>query len=504
MRRLFVGWAVALLMTFLGLIPTMIAPVLGDDLVVLAEGFAARTSGDSPVRYALDYAQLMIAGGHVLPVGGFLSALQVSLVEVMSRTGLSVSLVWGATRVLLMIGGLVALAFTLGYWINQVSRSSHPSRISQHSLVVYLLASAMFIGTLQVHGAWSQDPVLSYALASWGTPLLGLLFFLVASAIFFGRNEVVLLPVLLALGVVGVLLYEPFVVAIGASLAALFAHVLLSRSGREERVQFVKVVLVSACVLLCFLLIQVWRISQPSEYSGTQPGFADLILPTWVTGFLSSVPFVSASLAVQQPSPGDNQLTSLAVPVISSLSLAVIAMVTVRRTFGQTITLRVLVPPVVFLLLLWAGTALVFATSSKYQMEIGTQLGRTYLFYATGALAVGGLVALVVLWLSPRSHFVFPIFAVAITLAAALQWTLNARTLGTIEEMYGWTRSAADSLERLGPLEERCAIVQRLEQDDIPDFYRTGVIGGLNATYDQQFRTDYCPAAAVGVASESE
>lgn len=487
----------------MGLIPTMIAPVLGDDLVVLVEGFAARTSGDSPFRYALDYAQLMIAGGHVLPVGGFLSALQVSLVEVMSRTGLSVSLVWGATRALLMIGSLVALAFTLGFWISRFSRSSGLARIATHSLVIYLLASAVFIGTLQLHGAWSQDPVLSYALASWGTPLLGVLFFLIASAIFFGRNEVALFPVLLVVGVVGILLYEPFIVAIGASIAALFTHVLLARSGRAERVQFVKVVLISAIVPVCFLVIQVWRVSQPSDYSGTQPGFADLILPTWVTGFLSSVPFASAALAFQQPSPAGAQLVWLAVPVISSLLLTVIAMVMVRGTVRQTMTLRVVAPPVIFLVLLWSGTALIFATSSKYQMEIGTQLGRTYLFYATGALAVGGLVALVVVSLSPRSHFVLPTFLVVITVAAALQWSLNARALGTIEEMYGWTRDAADSLERLVPIEERCAIVQRLAQDDIPDFYRTGVINGLNATYDQRYKTEFCPTQAHRVTSGS-
>ena len=485
-------WPIAVGLTLVGLLPTMVAPVLGDDLVVITDGFAARTSGESTLDYALDYADQMIAGGHVLPVGGFLSALQVSVVEVLSRTGLSVSLSWGLARGVLIVSSLVTLAFTLGYWIDRVSQRPGSPRIIQHALAVYLLASAVLIGTLQIHGAWSQDPVLSYALASWATPLLGFVFFTVASAILFGGRAIVLGPPLLVLGLVGVLLYEPFVIAIGASVASQLVYLLVSRPEKRELLQFVKVTLIAALAIAFFLLAQIWRISQPSDYAGTQPGFADLIVPTWATSFLSSVPFTSIPLALEQTSPVKTFPALLAVPAIAAVALAVIAMLMLRKGSYQEVSLRSLSPPVVFLVLLWAGTSLIFATSSKYQMEIGTQLGRTYLFYATGSLAFSGMTALLILLLRSRSRLVLPGFLVGVTLASGIQWTVNAQTLNSIEDMYGWTRSAANSLADLAPLDERCVIVRRLQQGDIPDFYRSGVLSGLEVTYQERFKAEYC------------
>ena len=489
-----VAWIAAVTITFVGLTPAMTSPVLGDDLVVIAEGFAERTSGQGVLGYAASYADQMIAGGHVLPVGGFFSAVQVSVVEFLSRTGIPVSLTWGITRVALIVGSLVALAVSVSFWLNRlVGRSS--GSFGVNSLVVFLLSSSVFIGTVQIHGAWSQDPVLSYALASWGTPALGLIYFLLAGVLLRKRTPSLLLIGLVILGLVGVLLYEPFIVAVGAAYVAVLLQVILSQ---PERAQWVRLALftgVTLVVCASFALIQAWRVSQPSEYNGTQVGFRDMIIPTWVTGFLSSVPLTSTPLALRETPPLGGFPLLVVVPILISLVLALGAYRIVRRGDGFQVNARAATPPAVFLLLLWAGTALVFATSSKYQLEIGTQLGRTYLFYATGALAFCGLATIGLLWLAPYSRAVFPVFVVIVISIAGWQWSVNARSLGSIEDTYGWTRIAADSLSKTIDVEERCRVFERISQRDIPVFYRDGVASSLSDVYKYRFGLRYCEAS---------
>lgn len=491
-RRYLLGWLAAVSLTFVGLIPTVVSPVLGDDLVVIAEGFAARTSGQSVAQYATSYAELMIAGGHVLPVGGFLTALQVSLVEILSRTGLSVSIGWGLSRVTLIIASLVALAVTLAFWMSRVIDRPSKSSFGANSLLVFLLSSSVFIGTLQIHGAWSQDPVLSYALASWGTPALGLIYFLLAGALLRKRNPILLLTGLVTLGIVGFLLYEPFIVAVGAGYVAVLLQVLLSQPNRAQWVRLGLFTGVTLIVSGLFALVQAWRLTQPSDYSGTQAGFRDMIIPTWITGFLSSVPLASTPLALQE-----TELIAAPIyifgPILVSLLLALGAYRMLRSPGGLQLTTRSAIPPATFLLLLWAGTSLMFATSSKYQLEIGTQLGRTYLFYATGTLAVCGLIAIVLLWLAQRHTRAVIALVVVLVVVAGFQWSINARAMKSIENTYGWTRTAADSLVEPIDVESRCSVTERLQESDIPEFYRRGTINGLTSTFRNQFAQSYCP-----------
>ncbi len=489
-----VAWIAAVTITFVGLTPAMTSPVLGDDLVVIAEGFAERTSGQGVLGYAASYADQMIAGGHVLPVGGLFSAVQVSVVEFLSRTGVSVSLAWGISRVTLIVISLIALAVAMGYWLSRDGARRRNS-FNTGSLLAFLLASSLFIGTIQIHGAWSQDPVLSYALASWGTPALGLTYFLLAGVLLRKRTPSLLLIGLVVFGLVGVLLYEPFIVAVGAAYVAVLLQVMLSQ---PERAQWLRLALftgVTLVVCASFALIQAWRVSQPSEYSGTQVGFRDMIIPTWVTGFLSSVPLTSTPLALRETPPLGGFPLLVVVPILISVVLALGAYRIVRKGDGFQVNARAATPPAVFLLLLWAGTALVFATSSKYQLEVGTQLGRTYLFYATGTLAFCGLATVGLLWLAPLSRAVFPVFVVVLISIAGWQWSVNARSLGSIEVTYGWTRIAADSLSKTVDVEQRCWLFERISQRDIPAFYRDGVASSLTDVYEYRFGLPYCEAS---------
>lgn len=488
-RFLYWGGAVAALIA--GLVPIASTPLLGDDAVVLVTGARALRIDGSLLGYISETVAVSTSGNHVLPLGGLITSLAVAFTVALGDAGVGSLTAWGGIRLALVVAALLSAAWAAAQLMAPGDAVAQKRQRSDLVFQIFVLSGAVFLASMQIHGLWSQDPLLAYSLASWLTPTMVFATFGVLIRSLWAERPVGWWLLALALSLAGPFVYEPFVVGLLATIPVL---VLCFREARSlVRIRARRLVTLSIVGLstVAFLAAQLWRLEQGTDYSGTTGGFAQMVLPVWQTAVLGYLPLTNTQLTL-----------SLARDYGSSVGLVVwiAAMITVLVLlwhFGRNSSLGRSWPPIglfsLFCLLFALGAAGLIALSEKYQLEIGREIGRTYLFYGIGLLGIATTAALLGQLLpAHRTVVLLGVLCLLLPLGT-VQWIINSRQMNAIEDLSGWTRNISLALDTRLPSTALCSLDDALNDPSVPAFYREAITADLSQLYWGTEMSSLCP-----------
>jgi hypothetical protein len=492
-------WALALVISFFGLSKLVPVGLIGDDFVVYMQGLAQLWSKDSFGSYIASNLSDLTTGNHVLPVAALFWAIYVRGAELLSHTPLSVSESWGVFRVASIVIAEIAAAFFMASW-GRLSRLSF-GFLRRSTLSYFLIISCVTLATIQIHAVWSNDPVISYSLASWGTAVFAFLYGGAIARILTTRQSKLWLwgLALPVFGILGVLSYEMMLGAIAAGGISIVVYIVLNFRNRPSWIRLAWLATGVAIPFVTLAFTQWLRWQQPQTYAGTTGGYAALVIPVFKTGVLGSVPLSSGSLAIQYGEGFPPRLLDVLLPLIAILLLLgflylINRPIMTARTKTVSFSLPALLSQVAFLLALWCVSTLIFAASSKYQVEIGQTIGHVYLFYSVGLLSVSCLLVIGFLIIGGRTKVSFVLVALVVLIPLAIiQGGFNSRSLQVLDRDMTWTKVLADQLGEPGTESERCTAFGEIAVRELPDWYSSGLIAGIESAYQNRYGQEFCP-----------
>lgn len=480
-------WISAIVASAFGFAPLVNIGLIGDDFVVLSNGMGYLWGTGGLLEYTLDSIADMTTSEHVLPIGSVATVFYVKVVELLAATPLTFGQAWGLMRVVMILLSVLAATAFVAVWLKlatpQMPQTPH------RNFIIFSLLSSFTIAFTGIHALWTYDPVLSYALAGWGTTTLVFMFLtFLGKAInsYEARSQKLWSLATAAIGIVGILFYEMFAAGLFAGVASLFFIALLipGRRAVAGRLHILLGVLTPSAI---FLLIQFWRLRQPRDYSGTSTGFQDLVIPVWINSSLGNFPLTTFRALQEEIGSFDLEivpaLPQSAVSIFLLLTAGWVAQTTSLRTslasasnLGKVLVVISLVT-VVFAL----AASGIFSVSSKYQVDIGMTLGNIYLAYAPGLLGLSILVLLGGLLLLRISILVWLLVLIVIIVPVGLlQWSLNHLSLDELHQRYEWTGQLLTEVESPKDEDFRCFLLNNLNRRDVPTWYRANSIEGLN------------------------
>lgn len=489
----------------IGTVPGSRVPLIADDFQALQQTYAV--SGGNlleAIRFGVEQGRL---GGHFNPVGQALgAAYHWSLYAVSARLNLD-------PQNLDVLGGLVLLWLALAAAVAVLSTALQRAaggRAVPGYWPLFAGAAAVTACTLQIHAPWSNDPVVSYAPAGYGSAALGfglLALVLRASDLRQGWRWTAAAS---ALAVVCIWYYEMLVAAVVAS-AVVLVSLLLTARGKRARAERVRLLaLLGAVVLLPAVQFIVSRSLVPTStaattYEGTSLALGTEAGRTWVTGVLGTLPATAWPFVAEQT--GGIQLSGAAVVLAGLLSAGVaLLIVLLRRQPAQTPAGRRLVlVGVAGLLTFSAGATATHAVTAKYIAEI-QEVGQVYLFYAVGALVVSVLLAwglLALVQVSRTRPWLLALSPLLGVLALA-QASVNLTVAHEVRvESTPWNGPlVALSVEPDSDPVVRCDVLVAWRAEPWPGYYRNSVSDSVRANFERAFGTPFCPpdlAAARGL-----
>ena len=478
-------WAGALALVSLGLLPLLGTPPIGDDPITIAEGVGRLWGSGSVLSSLWEATSAALVGSHVLPIGGLTTALEILAFDGLVSLGVAPTIAWGLLRGLQIILTLLVFSWTLSHLLFRRDSDNGFNR-STAVLTYFVLTSGWFFALMQIHAPFSQDPILAYAVSSWFALCLAFLYLgLIATYLNRPQGGQRYLALAAAVGLLGIFTYEPVAIAVGVSvvMAAFWFWSPAERKCTRDRVS--AVVVTAVALLLVFAAAQIWRLSEPAEYAGTAPGFLKMILPTWMNSILGFAPLTTLGLVPEAESRG-----TLALAYAVLASLLILIGFWLGRSLGRPLGWVAL--QAVLVMLIFTGlTVALYASSRKYQLEIGSDVGKTYLFYALGLTVVAGCLAVLCHMVAGR-RVLEVLLVICATALAFSQWTLNAKALAAVEQEWSWTRPLINSLTRQGTAVERCRLLLDLRAREMPPFFRNGVEDGLERAYRGRYAQSFC------------
>lgn len=424
---------------------------------------------------------------HLNPLGGAFTATHVWIVNQLSlRTPLSINDAWGLIRIVWLTSAILSATWCLG----------RLSRLLSYSLPGPFVLVFILTSSLQVHGYWSNDPVVAFPVASWAFCILGLLYLgaLFATLDAEPRSRRIWTVVLLLCSFAGILTYELFAAFLAASFSVQVGCVLIRRTTlRRISMTLIMGTLVPGAFLL---VTQIARLAGGSSYSGTAVSFESQRLPiVALAAVVSSVPLAATklTLTVLPNSPIDPGL--LIFFLLGAGALVVLSLLT-QRANGQVPTRSRLMYPVVLagFIMLWISSTLIVVATPKYQGELGGVVGRVYLNYAPSWLAIGFVIHILIGLSIHRWGIKALRLAVGVLLIVGItQAWANSRHLQILEADSSWSSSLLVDLKS-APLENetRCRNVDRLFTLPLPPYYQSEILDGLQLSYSGPWGIPYC------------
>jgi len=488
-----------------GAVPGAQVPIIADDFQALQQTYAV--SGGSlleAVRFGVDQGRL---GGHFNPVGQATgAAYHWSVYAVSARLNSdpqNVDVLAGFVLLWLALAAAVAVlhsALTRG-----AGKRTVPGYWS-----LFAASAAVTACTLQIHAPWSNDPVVSYAPAGYGSAALGfglLALVLRASDPRRGWSWTVAAT---ALAITCVWYYEMLVAAIAAS-GVVLGLLLLTARGQGARAERLRCsALLGAVVVLPavqFLLSRrlVSEQTAAAAYEGTSVSVGAQALQTWVTGMLGTLPTAAWPFVLGET--GGLHVTGAAIGLAALLFVGTALLLRLMRhqaSEGPS-TRRPAVMAVVGLLVFSGLSTATHSVTVKYIAEI-REVGNVYLFYAVGALVTAVLLGW---WLlratqSRRGRAVLlglaPVFGLLVLGQAAVNLAV-AREVQV--ESTPWNGPlAAVSVEPGSDPAVRCDVLAAWRAEPWPGYYLNSVSDSVRANFERSFGKPFCPpelAAARGI-----
>jgi hypothetical protein len=467
-------------------------PIIADDFQALQEIYAI--SDGSLWRAVTHGLAEGREAGHFNPIGQALgAAYHFGVYAVSAEAGISpqyadvlayLALIWltaaGATS--LLVAGLGrAGSGGLAFW-------------PLNALICTIIAV-----TLQVHAPWSNDPVVSYGPAGWGSAALG--FWTIALALratspgATDRRSPVACSLL---AVACVWYYEMLVAAVAAIAVGLVLTAV--RSGDRTLRRRCWVLLGTAVGVPAVLFLLGRRLAAASErsYGGTTMELGASVLKTWATGMAGAVPGSGWGYVITMAGAPVVHTTGLLLGIVLCGLAGTVAAASARSAVrsapvlaGQRGRMPVLVA---VLLTYWAGATATHSVTVKVGAEVRYP-GQVYLYYAVGVVAVAALVTLAVPALLRRAPRVLLTAALPTAgLFVLVQVTVNLQAADAARAVSPHNAPLV-SLSTDGDAAPgtRCSALEAWLGQEWPEYYRTAVTEHLQENYERRFGEPFCP-----------
>ena len=344
-----------------------------------------------------------------------------------------------------------------------------------------ILVSAIFFSTLQLHMAWSNDPVGSYPLSGYASAILGL------AALGLGINAVRVkrrwTPTLAGLaGTAALLYYEINVAVVGAvGLFAFVNAIAVGRGGRwREGLRLAPAVVIPSVVVV---FLQGRASAASANYGGTSVRLEEMV-PTFWRSLMSSLPgsawqlsreFLGFTVALRS-----NALAILVVVVAVVVTLAAIIQPVPDPPSPPPWKLAAAVAgPVAY----WVGATLIQASTAKVQAE-AARIGQVYNYYAIGSIVVAMMLALAFhLYVHRVPHLLRPALIVGIAAFVLAQFMLTWNVAEQFNARTPANRNLLVAYTEHWPMEERCEALLRWSEVPWPEYYEVAIIRGMEIGY---------------------
>lgn len=497
-------WLALLSASWVILRPALLITISGDDF--LNPFYVFDDYGPSPFGMFRKVSRDLTRAGHFNYVGQNFGAVVYVVWAYLIGWGVRYSLIYAITKfVVLVVAGVVAarLCRTL-------------AALTGRELTVWwsrvVVCAGLFI-TLQIHVAWSSDPVASFPLSGYLAAAIGLLALdlCIVAMQRDDRRSLIVAAVCLCLAIQ---YYEINVAIIPALLPV--AWILVGDVRRYGRLRTWSIrcgVLVGPAVLMTLVLQRIAATSNRG-YTGTDVVVGTGTTTVMVRAVLGSLP--GAAWPQARSWLGRSFDLSQGAVVSALIGTAIVVMLAVAASLrahgvdavvtgqpepdrvtapapwrsSRTTLLVASVPAIVWLL----ATA-IQATTAKVRAET-IAIGYVYNYYAYGSIAVV-LIAVLVWPVLPGARR--PARALPVLLACAVAFTVVQTVVNhDVRREFGARLAANDALlvvvSEAPAIPERCAAIQSWAA--LPfwlDYYRADMISGVDAVW-QHFHDDpFCP-----------
>jgi hypothetical protein len=507
-------WAAFLVVSWLLLRPSLLVTISLDDFI--NPFYVFDRYGPSPFGMVSDMTRDVTRNGHFNYVGQNLGAIVFVVWTHLLSWGVRYSLIYATTKFVVFIVAALVVARLL----RTLSALAGRQLSVWHSRAV---VAVVLFSTLQLHVAWSLDPVGSFPLFGYLAAAIGLaaLDYAVQAMQRSDRRSVVIAAIALCLAVQ---YYELNVVMIGA-LAPLAWLIHRRRVGEPLRVAVARLAfIVGPCIAMSMVLRTIAARSNRG-YTGTDVALGDGTIRVLLRALAGSLPGSSWPVARDWlAQPLDVFATTLVTVIVVALALigwrrfvkidAGDAQTVVddprsserlpARSRWSTLALLVAAP-----LAVWVGATLVQVSTAKVRAET-LRVGYVYTYYAYGSIAVVLILVLIAGEViermrssnQPRSRRLLsrsrPAVMVLALLFVGVQATINDNVQRVFDERLAANSAVLVAYSERPPESERCELLA--EWNALPywlAYYRRDFISGLDAAYQHFHDEPFCAAIPI-------
>jgi hypothetical protein len=454
--------------------PIAHTPMIADDLYI---PFDQVERGGTGLVDSLKFGWFVgFHGPSFRPAGAIFGAVHTWIsLELASKLRIDMTYIFGFTKIVLLILICYQVTSILSRFL---SVSTRCPQLAQ--LVVVMTAI-----TIQIHGIWSNDPVVSFPIAGLGSTLLGLT--LIAKftndypSLTYRRASII--------GVIGVITVCYYELTYGAVLGIGAAYA-LSKVLVERKISLRTTILTLLLCLPASAAIVFGRLHSSSvaqSYGGTTIGSMGQILTTFYVNSVSSLPASGWSLSRTALS-GFPKMSYYALLAVLVVTLVLFKSHEIRVVRCKQLVWITFFPIVVYFLF----ANLLLSATSKIQMEVKA-IGQVYTAYPVG-MALCVMLGVVIYSASGYGAFrvIRPFLIAALIVLASLQISINHNLSGRLRSMTGPNRELVKNYSTNSTTAQRCSIITNWMNGDWPEYYETGIFKGLNLASNHYYGRDYC------------
>ena len=454
--------------------PIAHTPMIADDLYI---PFDQVERGGTGIVDSLQFGWFVgFHGPSFRPTGAIFGAVHTWVsMELASKLRMDMTYLFGLTKILLLILICYQVTAVLSRFL---SVSTHCPQLCQ--LVIVMTAI-----TIQIHGIWSNDPVVSFPIVGLGSTLMGLTVIAKFSkdypSLTYRRASII--------GVIGVITVCYYELTYGAVLgiSAAYAFNKITAERRISLRTFLMTFLLCLPATAAIIFGRLHSSTVAQSYVGTTVGSMNQILTTFCVNSVSSLPGSGWRLSRIELS-GFPKMSYYSLMAVLVVTLILLKNQEVRIVRCKQLAWITFFPVVVYFLF----ANLLLSTTSKIQMEVNS-IGQVYTAYPVGmALCVMFGVAIY----SMSSYGVFrvvrPFLITALIVLASLQISINHNLSGKLRSIAGPNRELVKNYSTNSTTAQRCSIITNWMNGDWPEYYETGIFNGLNLASNHYYGRNYC------------
>jgi hypothetical protein len=479
-------WAGFLLLSWLILRPALLVTISLDDFINPFSVF--HDYGSSPFGMLPEVNRDVLRNGHFNFFGQSIGAVVFRIYAHLMSWGVRYSFLYAMTKfaVFVLVAVLAARVLralaelagrTIGLWRSRV-----------------IVALVLFT-TLQLHVAWSLDPVGSFPLSGYLSVVVGLWAFDVGFRALAARSVRSLAGAATAM-CLAVLYYE-----INVAMIAALAPVVVVRLRRARaRDVLLRAGAIVAPAAAMTLVLQAVAAASNRGYTGTDVGVGEntpTVVVRTVAGSLPGSAWPVARDWLGRPFAMSVAAALCLVPVVVTVVVAAMR----RQDAGDPTDRGALALVVASPVVMWLAATLVQATTQKVRVET-IRVGYVYNYYAYGSVGVV-LAALLAVPLLPRRDLLRrarPVLVAAAIVFVVAQSVVNDDVHRKFGADLRANRDLLASFTDEPPPEQRCSTLEAWAS--LPywqAYYREALVDGINTTYAHFHDEPFC--AGVGAAA---